>query len=75
MPVWGWILLIAFLGALVVGAIAAIVRMTHRLPAEEPLHGRAENLAAPLPLDVADSMTARKLDAEEERRSSLSRDR
>jgi hypothetical protein len=69
MPVWGWILLIAFLSALAVAAVMAIVRATHRLPAEEPLHGDPANLAAPLPLDVAaaDSMTERELEAQPKR--------
>jgi hypothetical protein len=78
MPVWGWVLLIAVLSALAVGAVLVIVRATHRLPHEEPLHGDAENFAAPLPLDTADSMTLRELDAEETRTNShgaLSRDR
>ena len=64
MPFWGWILLIAFLGALALGAVMAIVRATHRLPAEEPLHGDPSNIADPLPLDVADSMTERELSDE-----------
>ena len=69
MPVWGWILLIAFLSALAVGAVMAVVRATHRLPAEEPLHGDPTNFAAPVPLDVAaaDSMTDRELEAERRR--------
>jgi hypothetical protein len=67
MPVWGWILLIAFLSALAVGAVMTIVRATHRLPAEEPLHGDPADIAAPLPLHTAeaDSMTKRELDAED----------
>ena len=67
MPIWGWILLIAGLSALAVGAVFAIVRTTHRLPAREPLQGDPENIAAPLPLDVAaaDSMTVRERDAEQ----------
>jgi hypothetical protein len=62
MPVWGWVLLIAVLGALAVGAVMAIVRATHRLPSEEPLHGDHTNFASPLPLD---SLTERELEAEE----------
>jgi hypothetical protein len=65
MPVWGWILVIAFLSALAVGSLFAIVRSAHRLPGEEPLHGHPTNLVAPLPLDVADAMTQRELEAEE----------
>jgi hypothetical protein len=69
MPVWGRILLSAFLSALTVGAVLAIVRATHRLPAREPLHGNSANIAAPLPLDTAaaDELTARELDAEQTR--------
>lgn len=67
MPVWGWVLLIASLSALAVAAVMAIVRATHRLPAEEPLHGDPANFAATVPHDVAaaHSMTARELEAEE----------
>lgn len=72
MPVWGWILLIACLSALAVGAVMAIVRGTHRLRAEEPLHGDPADMAAPLPLHIADSMTERELDAERPRERSAS---
>jgi hypothetical protein len=67
MPVWGWVLLIACLSALAVAAVMAIVRATHRLPAEEPLHGDPANFAAPVPHHVAtaDELTARELDAEQ----------
>ena len=70
MPFWGWILLIACLSVLAMGCVMTIVRGTHRLPDEEPLHGDPTNIAAPVPLDVAaaDSMTERELDAERERR-------
>ncbi len=71
MPFWGWVLLIAGLSALAVGSILAIVRTTHRLPAREPLHGDPQDLAAPVPLDVAeaDSMTSRELEEERPARS------
>ncbi len=78
MPVWAWVLLIAVLSVLAVGALMAILRATHRLPHEEPLHGDAEDFAAPLPLDTAESMTLRELDAEETHtnsRRALCRDR
>jgi hypothetical protein len=66
MPLWGWILLIACLGAFLLIAVAAITRGTHRLPEDEPLHGDPTNIAAPLPMHVAeaDSMSARELEAE-----------
>lgn len=54
MPVWAWILLIAALSALAVVAVGLIVRGTHKLPRHEPLHGDAEDFAAPVPLDVAE---------------------
>lgn len=68
MPLWGWVLLIACLSVLLVAAVGAIIRGTHRLPDAEPLHGDATNIAAPVPLDIAeaDSMTARELEAERE---------
>ena len=78
MPVWGWILLIAFLSAAAVAAVMAIVRATHRLPAEEPVPSDHTNFAAPLPPDVAGAMTLRERDAEEtssRSRQSLSRNR
>jgi hypothetical protein len=69
MPVWGWVLLIAVLSALIVGAVAAIVHWTHRLRHDEPLHGDVENIAAPLPLEAfgRDELTERELDAERPR--------
>jgi len=70
MPVWGWVLLIAGLSLLLILGLAATVRKPHTLPAEEPLHTDVENIAAPLPLDVAaaqDAMTARELEVERER--------
>ncbi len=70
MPVWGWILLIAALGALAVAAVAAIIRATQkRLPEQEPLHGDPANIAAPVPLEVAaaDELTERKLEGEPSR--------
>jgi hypothetical protein len=72
MPVWGWVLLIACLGALAVGAVMAIVRATHRLPAEEPLHGDPANFAAPVPHHVtaADELTAREVGDEQTREDS-----
>jgi hypothetical protein len=73
MPVWGWILLIAGLSVLAVGAVAAIVHSTHRLRSDEPLHGDVENIAAPLPLEAVghDELTERELDAERPRDSSV----
>lgn len=53
MAVWAWILLIAVLSALAVAAVGLMVRVSHRLPHREPLHGDAEDFAAPVPLDVA----------------------
>jgi len=66
MPVWGWVLLIACLGALVVAAILTIVRATHRMRSQEPLHGDPTNVAATVPMHVheADYMTSRELEAE-----------
>lgn len=81
MPYWGWILLIAGLGALAVGAIYAIVHTTHRrLPESEPLHGDHTDIAAPVPMHVAeaDGMTARELEDERSRdgsRATVSPDR
>lgn len=81
MPLWGWVLLIGCLSALLVIAVLAIVRSTHRLPASEPLHGDADELSSPMPLHVAeaDSMTERELEAERERsersRAAISPDR
>lgn len=53
MPVWGWVLLIAVLGGLLLAAVFAIAYRTRRARAQEPLHGDATNFAAPIPLDVA----------------------
>ena len=66
MPLWGWVLLIACLCVLLFAAVAAVVRGAHRLPEDEPLHGDATNIAAPVPMHVAeaDSMTGRELEAE-----------
>jgi hypothetical protein len=66
MPVWAWVLLIAFLGALVVAAILLIVRATHRMRSQEPLHGDPTKVAATVPMHVheADYMTSRELEAE-----------
>jgi hypothetical protein len=66
MPVWGWVLLIAGLSVLLVAAVLGIVRATHRMRSHEPLHGDPTNVAAPVPVHVAeaDSMTARELEAE-----------
>jgi hypothetical protein len=55
MPVWAWILLIASLSALAVAAVMVIVRATHRLPDDEPLHGDHTNFAAPLPIDAEET--------------------
>lgn len=66
MPVWGWVVLIACLGVLLFAAVGAIIRGTHRLPENEPLHGDPTNFSAPVPMHVAeaDSMTARELETE-----------
>ena len=66
MPIWGWVVLIACLSALLVAAVFTIVRATHRMRSHEPLHGDPTNIAAPVPMHVAeaDSMTARELEAE-----------
>ena len=66
MPLWGWVLLIACLCVLLFVAVGAIIRGTHRLPEDEPLHGDPTNVAAPVPMHIAeaDSMTARELEAE-----------
>lgn len=66
MPLWGWVLLIACLCVFLFVAVGVIVRGTHRLPEAEPLHGDPTNLAAPVPMHVAeaDSMTTRELEAE-----------
>ncbi len=53
MPVWGWVLLIAVLGGLLLAAVLAIVYRTRRARSREPLHGDPKNIAAPVPLDVA----------------------
>jgi hypothetical protein len=72
MPVWGWVLLIAGLSALMVGALFAVVWGTHRLRTRRPLHGNVEDIAAPLPLDVAeaDGPTAREHEIENNGRAS-----
>jgi hypothetical protein len=70
MPYWGWILLIAGLSALAVASVYVITHATQRrLPDSEPLHGDHTDIAAPVPLHVAeaDSMTERELDAERSR--------
>lgn len=66
MPVWGWVLLIAVLSALAVTAVLMIVRATHRMRSQEPLHGDPTNVAATVPMHVheADYMTSRELEAE-----------
>lgn len=73
MPVWGWILLIAVLSAVVVGSVAAIVHSAHRLRKDKPLHGDVENVAAPLPLEVLgrDELTEREVDAERPRNTTV----
>jgi hypothetical protein len=80
MPIWGWVLLIACLSALAIASVYAIVHTTHRrLPESEPLHGDHRDIAAPVPLHVAeaDGMTERELEEERTRRSGavVSRDR
>ena len=52
MPVWGWVLLIAVLGGLLLAAVLAIAYRTRRARVQEPLHGDPTNFAAPMPLDV-----------------------
>jgi hypothetical protein len=66
MPVWGWVLLIACLGALAVASVFLIVRATHRMRSEEPLHGDPTDIAASVPMHVAEaeSMTSRELESE-----------
>jgi hypothetical protein len=66
MPVWGWVLLIACLCALLVAAVLVIVRSTHRMRSREPLHGDPTNIAATVPVHVseAESMTPRELEDE-----------
>jgi hypothetical protein len=66
MPIWGWVLLIASLSALAVASVFVIVRATHRMRSEEPLQGDPTNIAASVPIHVAeaDSMTSRELEAE-----------
>jgi hypothetical protein len=73
MPVWGWVLLIACLSVLIIGAVGLVVRSTHRLRHEEPLHGDVENIAAPLPLETLghDELTERELDAERPRNTTV----
>jgi hypothetical protein len=78
MPIWGWILLIAGLSALLVAAVAAIVHHTHRrLPANEAAQGDPGELTAPLPTHVVnaeeDMMTARELEANRKRDDSSDR--
>jgi hypothetical protein len=55
MPVWGWIVLIAGLSGLLVAALAAVVRGAHKLPSHAPLRGDPEDIAAPLPIEVAEA--------------------
>jgi hypothetical protein len=66
MPIWGWVLLIACLSGLAVASVFMIVRATHRMRAEEPLHGNPTDIAATVPIHVAeaDSMTSRELESE-----------
>jgi hypothetical protein len=66
MPVWGWVLLIACLSALLVAAVLTIARATHRMRSDEPLQGDPTNIAATVPVHVseAESMSARELEAE-----------
>jgi hypothetical protein len=76
MSVWGSVLLIACLSVFLFAALFAVTQRAHKLPEREPLHGDPENIAAPLPLDVADAMTEREFEAEREaadRDSSLPR--
>lgn len=69
MPVWGWVLLIVCLGVALIAAVGAVIRGTHHLPEDEPLHGDPTNIAAPVPMHIAeaDSATSRELEAEEGR--------
>lgn len=66
MSIWGWVGLWACSSVLLFAAVWTIRRRTHALPKAEPLHGDPENIAAPLPLEVAEEMTARELAAEHE---------
>jgi hypothetical protein len=71
MPFWGWILLIAALGAFVLAAVFVIVHHTHRRMSErQAIRGGATDLSAPLPMHVRDEqalMTERELQTERER--------
>ena len=66
MPVWGWVLLVVGLGVALITAVGAIIRGTHHLPEHEPLHGDPTNIAAPVPMHIAeaDAATSRELQAE-----------
>jgi hypothetical protein len=66
MPVWGWVLLIACLSGLLVAAVFMIIRATHRMRSDEPLHGDPTNIAASVPMHIAeaDYMTSSELEAE-----------
>lgn len=71
MPFWGWVLLMAGLGALAVASIFVIVHHTHRrMPERQVAEGEPTDLSAPLPRSVSkeqDAMTERELQAERER--------
>jgi hypothetical protein len=64
-----WIPVVVALGVIAIVALALIVRRMHTLPAHEPLEQDPNDVAAPLPLDVAheDSLTARELEEERAR--------
>lgn len=73
MPYWGWIALLAGLSVLLYAAIYSVVGFTHTRRHRRGIHTDPANLADPLPLDTADSMTAREL--EEERANDRTRAR
>ncbi len=66
MPLWGWVLLIACLSVLAFAAVLLIIRATHRMRSDQPLHGDPTDIAAAVPMHVAeaDYMTSRELEAE-----------
>jgi hypothetical protein len=71
MALWGWVLLIACLSVLLFAAVFAIVQHTHRrMPERLVAEGDPMDISAPLPLDIADTMTERELAAEAEARRS-----
>lgn len=82
MPYWGWILLIVGLSILALAIFFFSIHVMHRqVPARQVAQGDPDDMTAPLPLELAkeqdlteagDAMTARELELERERASSLS---